>query len=1692
MPILMSHRNKIKIPFIKVIAIILVGVFLSTNTAYPLHSCNKSTALRIPIKKKTLEKLQIIQDEQELLKEYKYHETEEDINLVFQEKIRQGMTPYENNAIKGSMRGSSEAIIMGKQSTEDIIRWTALGKKIKSASAFSAGGLSTRTKGLFNAAFSFVIPGLDANPHSFLELKFAAAAKARDDLKRAANDPELQQDEVIMVSFQTADTVKELLKDNDYFGYGKENVKVFKQGMQIRLNPTDKFLKEYRKKKAGQLRKAVKDGKMTGADMQNTIEALDRGIATQMGKAGDPLRTQKGNLVFNPAGHWDFIKWIVLSNVLAELKRNETKFIFYSHMNNPAGKVSDELKGLFEEEIIKAKKENRPEPVFMTLLGDNRGEKGGLYADITYLDGRKTTQIVEKPAFTKEASESVDKMSKEEVSRLYPYFNTGMFLLSVDGLFNQFKLSDEYDKKLSFEELTEIVNAVDIPVYIDVKETEETIGATEYIYVGLQLERYTGDFTTIWPYIAVVIDRDDQFVPIKTPNEVDLAGEVGKEKMRILAEALQPVKDYLASGENVATAGLLMQQLQEAIESGNKIAVRTISGLLIEQGQAALNLLKEELKSSDDIRVRLEIAYILGEIGDQVAVEALQNALAKDGQAAFVRALGRIGGVSAEKTLIGLLRSRDRNIRNSAILEAAAEGLSRMQSEKAIGLLIEVSGDKHERSRVRQAATQALGNFDDPRAEDALNNTLSNDSDPLVRKASAIGLRVKESINRVTVKGKTLALLTPAKKMKAIGHNRPKKYASFPSDVNNPVGNGVHVLFKNDNEPIKPGTKVVIGAAGMIGYEAALQLVNQDEEVVTVDNLLLGSPANDNIPGVKLLRQDSSSFCRQYRPEDYKKINGIVYLGGYSSEPQFVTRGFPQWLNWTGSPEEIAIKWNKMVDELSGSRKIDKITPEEVMYARINTKAEFGELLRILYNDFSPELALYAGRFPHCVTQEVLTSLYEFKTVMDLAVMYDIRTVFASTSSFCKLFPIGELVSEVPTLDILDKFVEIKDNHLEEKKWITPYEFMKLSMELVAKHYHHEYEADVYASRNFSVYNAGRQELQKGRNANMVAQTIWAIENNQSVPIFIMPGDFGRDVIFVSDLAKGILHILKHAKWEGTPENSAAVFNVGLKKVWGINEMIASIMRALSMGDLEKNIAYRMPTPGFPGTMIGDSSKIQSIGWKFDYPFEKALRHIFFANETEYEADVKKWESEHKPVAINKVQLTEDIGFKEIAAKVYKNGVYVLLLNEDDSLRGLYTDRKKIGLPDIKIYQGQDLYEDKDKPDVCTKNTGKIEEVAWTKWSFDYEQKVVPLRYDAENRSLVFLNGSNEISVGRQLGWVSEEVEQDSNAIERSVSHQIEDLVAKRVLKKAVEGVYLTLDDNVLLIYNQKNDNVELVVAKPHAGVMSDPITNSTIVRGLIKDDSYEGQQLCKLHAGNMDFVIDEEGRPRWIEFPEEIHLAEESTALVALNKDSNKFTVLGRNTTTAISTVLMLGGDTVEQIQERLRSGRDRDRNFLGENDDLKEELIKANIEVIDEQNLSHLKLGRVLVNGIALLDRVVGPGGMLAKPVRFYDRYTHFNFEISHEQSDRIASAFNERPTLSLRGKYRIKNLDTGKEIIFHGLLGENIIRWGFYGGPGAAEHFKIERKDLIELLGYNRTHLVLDFVDNLKTIKVRMGDL
>jgi len=205
-------------------------------------------------------------------------------------------------------------------------------------------------------------------------------------------------------------------------------------------------------------------------------------------------------------------------------------------MNNPAANLKRAFKGIFYEEIEKARKEGKPLPVAMFLLGENRGEKGGLFAEVHYDDGRKIKQLVEGIAlptlikllikdenklgpFTSSEkgtlrdefglTEFDEQTRTNKMIELFPYFNTASFMLSVDGLLELFNLSEDYDKNTSFEEVVRRVDKIThrLPTYMDLKtETESGLS-------GYQFERIYGDITTVAPWIAVVVDRARNFAP---------------------------------------------------------------------------------------------------------------------------------------------------------------------------------------------------------------------------------------------------------------------------------------------------------------------------------------------------------------------------------------------------------------------------------------------------------------------------------------------------------------------------------------------------------------------------------------------------------------------------------------------------------------------------------------------------------------------------------------------------------------------------------------------------------------------------------------------------------------------------------------------------------------------------------------------------------------------------------------------------------------------------------------------------------------------------------------------------------------------------------------------------------------------------------------------------------------------------
>ena len=101
-------------------------------------------------------------------------------------QIEAGLTPAENNPIKGKMRAVGEGEYVDLRNKQGNGRWeqaTEEGKRIMAAVAVSAGGLSTRSGGFMHAARRMPrdIPVIGGR--TFIDIKKAIAVREQDVFK---------------------------------------------------------------------------------------------------------------------------------------------------------------------------------------------------------------------------------------------------------------------------------------------------------------------------------------------------------------------------------------------------------------------------------------------------------------------------------------------------------------------------------------------------------------------------------------------------------------------------------------------------------------------------------------------------------------------------------------------------------------------------------------------------------------------------------------------------------------------------------------------------------------------------------------------------------------------------------------------------------------------------------------------------------------------------------------------------------------------------------------------------------------------------------------------------------------------------------------------------------------------------------------------------------------------------------------------------------------------------------------------------------------------------------------------------------------------------------------------------------------------------------------------------------------------
>ncbi|MFC1501563.1 UTP--glucose-1-phosphate uridylyltransferase [Elusimicrobiota bacterium] len=477
-------------------------------------------------------------------------------------------------SVEGVKKGSVDLSQEGKIfEPPELDKYRKLGSKVKAAFVISAGGLSTRTGGLFKADYIFP-EGLGfISGKSFMDIKILQARKAKAD--QIADGLDVDMPFLILASRQSMDAVigslfnldmqgaegqrelKKLIEEiqiNGFYEYNLDGltIKIFMQDLQSRLIMGDEEFEEY-------LGKHTNSKRVAGGGKYIKMHKM---------KAGDPLVVE-GEYINNPPGHWDLIRYLSLSGLLGTLKQSGINIIFHSNLNNPSAQLNNLLKGAFQAKIDEARDKDEPEPVAMFLVGASKGEKGGLVARVQYGDGtsaEEVIQLVEGSQLTEEVEKMTKKLGAKEFAEIFPYFNTASMLFNVDGLLKMFKLPDHYVDSLSRTEIEKRVNSITrkIPVTVSIKDTKRFLALTkqeakdmfgeqlakvlvvpggiaetgkdlyEILIPAYQLERFYGDVTgigkdktdiakdvkSIAPCIFAYIDRDIHFVPIKTIDQV--------------------------------------------------------------------------------------------------------------------------------------------------------------------------------------------------------------------------------------------------------------------------------------------------------------------------------------------------------------------------------------------------------------------------------------------------------------------------------------------------------------------------------------------------------------------------------------------------------------------------------------------------------------------------------------------------------------------------------------------------------------------------------------------------------------------------------------------------------------------------------------------------------------------------------------------------------------------------------------------------------------------------------------------------------------------------------------------------------------------------------------------------------------------------------------------------------------------
>ncbi|TKJ38119.1 MAG: GDP-mannose 4,6-dehydratase [Planctomycetes bacterium B3_Pla] len=209
------------------------------------------------------------------------------------------------------------------------------------------------------------------------------------------------------------------------------------------------------------------------------------------------------------------------------------------------------------------------------------------------------------------------------------------------------------------------------------------------------------------------------------------------------------------------------------------------------------------------------------------------------------------------------------------------------------------------------------------------------------------------------------------------------------------------------------------------------------------------------------------------------------------------------------------------------------------------------------------------------------------------------RNVLNACKRYCPNARVIPACSSAEYGFVPDEMLPIKED-MTPLRPVTPYGVSKACLEMMSRQYHLNYGMDVVIPRLFIHVGPDHPPVTALQN---FAMQLASIKLGQKDPVVKVGNlDSSRDFVDVRDGAKALWLLANKGK-------SCEVYNLCTGKAWGMRESLNMLIEISGL-DVEIEHDKNLLRPSDEKVLLGDPSKLQSLGWKAEIPFRQTLEDI--------------------------------------------------------------------------------------------------------------------------------------------------------------------------------------------------------------------------------------------------------------------------------------------------------------------------------------------------------------------------------------------------------------------------------------------------------------------------------------------------